>query len=50
MKAADRSQARFALLIGEDEIAAGTVVIKDLDSGEQSETALDSVVDTLSRH
>jgi histidyl-tRNA synthetase len=50
MKAADRSEARFAVLIGDNELASGKAVVKDLDSGEQRETALDSVVDTLSSH
>ena len=35
MKAADRSGARYALLIGEQEQSRNAVVIKDLDSGEQ---------------
>jgi histidyl-tRNA synthetase len=48
MKAADRSGARFAILIGDDEIASGTAVIKDLDTGEQQETAVDSVHTHLS--
>lgn len=35
MKAADRSGARFALIIGEDELASGTVMVRDLVSGTQ---------------
>jgi len=41
MKGADRCGARFAVIIGEDEVAAGTVVIKDLQSGEQASVPLD---------
>jgi histidyl-tRNA synthetase len=37
MKAADRSGARYALLIGEREEAAQSVLIKDLENGEQVE-------------
>ncbi len=33
MKVADRSGARLALLVGEDEVAAGTVTLRDLRSG-----------------
>jgi histidyl-tRNA synthetase len=35
-KQADRSGARFVLVLGPDELTAGTVSIKDLGSGEQS--------------
>ena len=35
MKAADRSGARYALVLGERDLAAGTVGVKDLVSGEQ---------------
>lgn len=37
MKAANRSGARFAVIIGEDELAAGTVTLKDLRSDKQQE-------------
>ncbi|HCG05717.1 MAG TPA: histidine--tRNA ligase, partial [Desulfovibrio sp.] len=35
MRQAGRTGARVALLLGGDELAGGTVVIKDMDSGEQ---------------
>ena len=35
MKGVDKSQARFAVLIGEDELANGTVWIKDMESKEE---------------
>ncbi len=44
MKAADRSGARLALVLGERDIAAGTVGVKDMVSGEQQAVALDGVV------
>jgi len=47
MKGADRCGARFALIIGEDEVSAGTVVIKDLESGEQQSVPLDLCPQTL---
>ena len=39
MKAADRSGARFALVVGDDEIAAGTVSVRDLGASEQATVA-----------
>jgi histidyl-tRNA synthetase len=39
LKRAAQRKARFALLVGEDEIAKGTVVLRDLDRGEQAEVA-----------
>ena len=35
LKLADRRGARYALLLGEEELAAGRVALKDLSSGEQ---------------
>ena len=43
LKAADSAQARFALIIGENEVKAGTVTLKDLQSGEQKEIKLSEV-------
>jgi histidyl-tRNA synthetase len=47
MKGADRSGAKIALILGEDELSSNSIVIKDLTTGEQSTTALDLVVDAL---
>jgi len=38
MKRADRMEARFAVFVGADEIASGRFGIKDLTTGEQTET------------
>ena len=43
MKRADRLNARAALILGEDELAKGTITLRDLDSGEQSEVPVDQV-------
>jgi histidyl-tRNA synthetase len=40
MKAADRSGARFALLVGPEELAAGEVTIRDLRSQDFGQTQL----------
>ncbi|MGI5351128.1 histidine--tRNA ligase [Streptomyces sp. CA-250714] len=44
MKSANRSGARFAMLLGERDLAEGVAQLKDLDSGEQTAVALDRVV------
>lgn len=44
MKSANRSGARFALLLGDRDLAEGVAQLKDLDSGEQTSVALDRVV------
>jgi histidyl-tRNA synthetase len=47
MKAADRSGARFAVLIGAEERRNGTVAIKDLKDGDQQDVAATSATDWL---
>ncbi|TML63885.1 MAG: histidine--tRNA ligase [Actinobacteria bacterium] len=44
-KAADRSGARIALVVGEQEAAAGEVTVRDLGSGEQTTVPAPDVVD-----
>ena len=40
MKAADRSGARYAVVLGERDIAAGSAQVKDLATGEQTAVPL----------
>ncbi len=47
MKAADRSGARYALVLGDEELAAESILVKDLSNGEQDTVALADVVDAL---
>ncbi len=47
LKAADRLAARYTLIVGEAELEKGTVVLKDMASGEQQEVAQDELVTTL---
>ena len=47
MKGADRAGARFALVLGESELEAGEVQLKDLTAHEQHAVALDDVVAQL---
>ena len=44
MKGADKSNARFALLIGEDELANGTVWLKDLETKEERTIPIEEIV------
>ena len=43
MKRANKLNARLAVILGEDELARGVVGLRDLDSGEQSDVALDAL-------
>jgi len=45
MKRADRLKAAFALILGDDELAAGVVSVKDMTKGDQSRVSRDAVVD-----
>jgi histidyl-tRNA synthetase len=47
MKAADRSGARYAVVLGERDLAAGEAQVKDLTSGEQVAVPLDRLVQHL---
>ena len=49
MKAADRSGAATAVVIGDDELAAGTVQVRDLEAGEQRAVPLDALAAVLTR-
>ena len=47
MKAADRSGARVALMLGERDLATGRVGVKDLTTGEQREVAMVDIVEEV---
>ncbi len=47
MREAGRLGARFAVIVGEDELARGVVGLKDMEAGEQVEVRLDDLFDTL---
>ena len=44
MREANRSRARYALIVGDDELAADSVSLKDLDVGEQKSWPLDEAL------
>lgn len=47
MKAADRSGARWAIIVGEKELAEGRVQIKDMTNGDQRSVVVEDVVGQL---
>src|SRR2546421_292582 len=47
MQRANKLNARAAIILGDDELAKGVAQLKDLDSGEQREVALDKLVEAL---
>ena len=49
MKQADRLGARWAVILGEDELKTGRAVVRDLESGDQSEVPIDDVPGWLDR-
>ena len=49
MKAADRSGARFAVVVGERDLAAGVAQVKDLRNGQQAEVPVADLVAELER-
>ena len=50
MREANRSHARYALIIGDDELAADAVALKDLDAGTQQILSLDDALNAMSSH
>jgi histidyl-tRNA synthetase len=48
LKGANRAGARLALIVGEKELAAGLVTVRDLDTGEQEEVGRDVVAKHVS--
>ena len=47
MKEASRSGAHYAAILGEEELAAGEIALKDLESGEQERVARDALIETI---
>ena len=43
MQEANRQEARFVAIVGDDELAAGEVQLKDMETGEQSSVRLEDI-------
>ncbi len=50
MRQADKSGARFVLILGEDELKSSSVTIKDMKSGEQNKVSLDNISGELKKN
>jgi len=49
MRAADRWGARFVGILGEDELKAGIITLKDMEKGEQSQLGIVNLVEEISK-
>lgn len=49
LKQADRSGARFAVIVGESELGSGEATVRDLTSGEQTPVRFDQLVSFIAR-
>ncbi|WP_128896548.1 histidine--tRNA ligase [Longirhabdus pacifica] len=49
MKAADRNQARYAAILGEDELLQGNIMLKNLSTGEQEIVPIASLIEHVKR-
>jgi histidyl-tRNA synthetase len=50
MKRANKLNARVAVILGETELAKNVAALRDLDSGEQREVPLDSLIESLAQY
>jgi len=50
LEVASKSGARFALILGDDEIAAGTYQLKNLATGEQQPLTRDALAGRILQH
>ncbi|MFJ6411443.1 histidine--tRNA ligase [Terribacillus saccharophilus] len=46
-KAADRQQAKFVVVLGEDELEKGVISLRNMQDGQQNEVAIKEAVDTI---
>jgi len=49
LKTADRQNANYVLILGEDELAKNSVMIKTMDTGEQELVPMDEVVERIKK-
>ena len=47
MKQANKANARFALIIGEDEVKEACVQLKDMEKSEQEKVSFDNIIEKL---
>jgi histidyl-tRNA synthetase len=49
MKRADRLGAKMTLIVGDNELASGKGILRDMKTKEQQEVDLDSLIETLKK-
>ena len=49
MKGADKSGARYTLVVGDRDLEAGVAQVKDMTTGEQEAVALTELIDTIEK-
>ena len=49
MKKANKAQAKFTIIFGEDEVSRGCVTLKDMSNSEQKEVAIDELIQQLTK-
>ncbi|NNF03370.1 MAG: histidine--tRNA ligase [Rhodothermales bacterium] len=49
MREANRQDARTVVIVGDDELERGTVVVKDMDSGDQRDVGIDDLMSDLEK-
>jgi len=47
MKASDRMNARYTIIIGDDELKSGKATIRNMKTGEESEVKLNKLVEKM---
>lgn len=50
MKAADRMNAKYTVILGEDELCKGKAILKNMQNGEQMEISLDNLVEEIEEY
>jgi histidyl-tRNA synthetase len=50
MKYADKIGAAYTVIIGDNELDGGTVVVKNMETGERTETPFDGIYNILEEH
>jgi histidyl-tRNA synthetase len=49
-KAADRHQAKFVAVLGEDELEKNVITVKNMETGSQEEMAIDQLISYLKQN
>jgi histidyl-tRNA synthetase len=47
LREAGKRSARFVVILGEDELAAGSVAVRDMEAGEQTDVPVSELVEWL---